>query len=59
VESGKFADLVLLAVDPIKDIHNTTKISEVFLAGKEFNRAAQDQMLRDAEAEAKSTSRNE
>jgi hypothetical protein len=56
VESGKFADLVLLDADPIKDIHNTTKISEVFLAGKEFDRAALDQMLRDAEAAAESTS---
>jgi hypothetical protein len=40
VESGKLADLVLLDADPIKDIHNTTKISEVFLAGKEFDRPA-------------------
>ncbi len=59
VEPGKFADLVLLAADPIKDIHNTTKIAEVFLGGKVFDRAALDQMLRDAEAEAKSTSHNE
>lgn len=55
MEPGKFGDLVLLAADPTKDIHNTTKISEVFLGGKEFDRAALDQMLRDVEAEAKST----
>jgi hypothetical protein len=35
------------------DFHNTTKISAVFLAGKEFDRAALDEMLRKAEAAAK------
>ena len=58
VEPGKFADLVLLDADPILDIHNTTKISEVFLAGKEFDRAALDQMLRNAKAGAKSVPAN-
>src|SRR6516225_2413783 len=38
VAPGKIADLVLLDGDPLTDIHNTTKIAEVFLAGKEFNR---------------------
>jgi imidazolonepropionase-like amidohydrolase len=56
VEKGKFADLVLLDADPLQDIHNTTKISEVFLGGKEFGRASLDQMLRNAEAAAKSPS---
>jgi hypothetical protein len=56
VEPGKLADLVLLDADPLKDIHNTTKISEVFLGGKEFDRATLDQMLRNAEAAAKSPS---
>jgi Amidohydrolase family len=59
VEPGKLADLVLLDADPIQDIHNTTKISEVFLAGKEFDRAALDQMLRNAEEAAKSASTKE
>jgi imidazolonepropionase-like amidohydrolase len=54
VEPGKLADLVLLDADPLQDIHNTTKISEVFLGGKEFDRAALDQMLRNAEVAAKS-----
>jgi hypothetical protein len=54
VTPGKVADLVLLDADPLRDIHNTTKISEVFLGGKEFNRATLDQMLRNAEAGAKS-----
>jgi imidazolonepropionase-like amidohydrolase len=53
VAPGKIADLVLLDSDPLKDIHNTTKISEVFLPGKEFDRAALDKMLRNAEAAAK------
>jgi imidazolonepropionase-like amidohydrolase len=56
VEPGKLADLVLLGADPLKDIHNTTKISDVFLGGKEFDRATLDQMLRNAEAAAKSPS---
>ena len=40
---GTIADLVLPDADPLNDIHNTTKISGVFLAGKEFDRAALDQ----------------
>jgi cytosine/adenosine deaminase-related metal-dependent hydrolase len=54
IEKGKIAHLVLLDADPLADIHNTTKISKVFLAGKEFDRPALDQMLQDAEAAAKS-----
>ena len=52
VSKGKIADLVLLDADPLQDIHNTMKISEVFLDGKEFDRAALDGTLRAAEAEA-------
>jgi imidazolonepropionase-like amidohydrolase len=52
VERGKLADLVLLDADPRADIHNTTKVSAVFLAGKYFDRAALDQMLKDAEVAA-------
>ena len=54
IEKGKVANLVLLDADPLADIHNTTKISEVFLAGKEFDRPALDQMLKNAETAAKS-----
>lgn len=54
IERGKIANLVLLDADPFADIHNTTKISEVFLAGKEFDRATLDEMLKSAEAAAKS-----
>src|SRR4029450_3694865 len=49
VKPGKIADLVLLDADPLKDIHNTTKISAVFLAGKEFDRGALDEQLRKGE----------
>jgi hypothetical protein len=49
---------VLLEADPLANIHHTTKISEVFLAGKEFDRPALDQMLRSAEAAAKSAAIN-
>jgi hypothetical protein len=34
-------------------LNNTTRISKVFLSGKEFDRAALDQVLRNAEAAAK------
>ena len=34
IEKGKVANLVLLEADPVSDIRNTTKISEVFLGGK-------------------------
>ena len=52
VATGKMADLVLLDADPLRNIHNTTRISEVFLGGKEFDRAALDAMLKRAEAAA-------
>jgi imidazolonepropionase-like amidohydrolase len=58
IENGKIANLVLLDADPFADIHNTTKISEVFLAGKEFDRSALGQMLKSAEAVAKSAAVN-
>jgi Amidohydrolase family len=52
VATGKAADLVLLDADPLRDIHNTTRIAEVFLNGKEFDRAALNAMLKRAEAAA-------
>jgi len=52
VTPGKIADLVLLDADPLQDIHNTTKISEVFLDGKEFDRKTLDLILKNAEQEA-------
>jgi imidazolonepropionase-like amidohydrolase len=45
VAPGKLADLVLLDADPLADIHNTSKIYEVFLAGEEFDRARLDRLI--------------
>lgn len=50
----KVADLVLLDADPLQDIHNTTRISGVFLFGRYLDRAALDKLLKDAEAAASS-----
>ena len=58
IEKGKVANLVLLDADPVSDIRNTTKISEVFVGGKEFDRLALDQMLKSASAAAKSAAIN-
>jgi imidazolonepropionase-like amidohydrolase len=55
IAPGKIADLVLLDADPLRDIRNTSKISEVFKAGKEFDRAALDQMLKTAKLAAEAT----
>lgn len=46
VEKGKLADLLLLDANPLDDIANTQKIRGVILAGRYFDRAALDQMLR-------------
>ena len=45
--------LVLLDADPFPDLRNTTKISLVFLAGKEFDCPTLIQMLQNVEAAAK------
>jgi imidazolonepropionase-like amidohydrolase len=45
VTPGKLADLVLLDADPLADIRNTSKISEVFLAGEEFDRVRLDRLI--------------
>lgn len=55
IAPGKIADLVLLDADPLQDIHNTTKIAEVLLAGSEFNRHDLDAILRTAAAVAKTS----
>ena len=52
VAPGKIANLVLLDADPLKDIHHTTKISEAFMAGREFDRSALDLILKNAEQSA-------
>jgi hypothetical protein len=48
VAIGKRADLLLLSADPLKDIHNTTKIEAVWARGKMFDRAALDALLNEA-----------
>jgi hypothetical protein len=45
VAPGKLADLVLLAADPLADIHNTTQIQAVWFRGKYFDRAALGTLL--------------
>ncbi|HLN00047.1 MAG TPA: amidohydrolase family protein [Bryobacteraceae bacterium] len=53
IESGKVADLVLLAANPLEDIRNTQKISAVLARGRIFDRGALDQILMQVEAAAK------
>jgi len=45
IAPGKIADLVLLNADPLKDIHNTTKIDAVIRAGKLYTRTQLDELL--------------
>ena len=45
VETGKFADLVLLDADPLTDIRNTQKIRAVVANGRLYRRAELDQLL--------------
>ena len=45
VEKGKFADLVLLDENPLKNINNTKKITGVFVNGKWVSREQLDNML--------------
>ena len=45
VEKGKFADLVLLDDNPLKNINNTKKIAGVFVNGKWVSRKQLDNML--------------
>jgi imidazolonepropionase-like amidohydrolase len=56
VEKGKIADLVMLDANPLLDIHNTARISAVFLSGRYLDRVALDKLLKEAEAAANSAS---
>jgi imidazolonepropionase-like amidohydrolase len=52
VAPGKLADLVLLDADPLADITNTTTIRAVVANGRYFDRAALDQLMTAAQAQA-------
>jgi imidazolonepropionase-like amidohydrolase len=56
VEAGKIADLVLLAANPLEDIHNTRKITVVIANGHLYDRVALDRMLSNVESAAKRSS---
>jgi imidazolonepropionase-like amidohydrolase len=53
VESGKIADLVMLAANPLDDIRNTRKINLVIAHGRLFDRATLDKILIEVESAAK------
>jgi len=44
IEAGKRADLVLLAADPLADIHNIRKVAKVFKDGQPIDRASLPQV---------------
>ncbi len=52
VETGKFADLVLLDANPLEDIRNTQQISAVIVRGRYLARADLDSLLAHAETAA-------
>ena len=47
IEVGKYADLLLLDANPLDDIKNIRKISDVFVNGRWLNRSTIDAMLSD------------
>ncbi len=49
IETGKFADLVLLEENPLVNINNTRKISGVFINGNWIDRSKIDVMLSEVE----------
>ena len=53
VDAGKTADLLLLAANPLDDIHNTRKITAVIANGRLFDRAALDRILANVQVAAK------
>lgn len=45
VETGKYADLILLDANPLKDIRNTTKIAGVFFNGRWIDKTTINEMM--------------
>lgn len=54
VETGKSADLLLLAANPLQDIANTTRIEAVVFNGALYDRPALDDLQRHVERQARS-----
>jgi len=50
IDVGKVADLVLLEGNPLQNIDAVKKVYAVFTKGKNFDRAALDQILAEARA---------
>ena len=50
IETGKFADLVLLDADPLADIRHTRRIRAVVVNGRLLSRETLDEMLQKAES---------
>lgn len=51
VETGKTASLILTRKNPLENVGNAAEIEAVFARGRFFNRAALDQLLREARDE--------
>jgi len=45
ISEGKYADLIMLDANPLKDIHNTQRIEAVIVQGKYYNRKQLDKLL--------------
>ena len=45
IERGRFADIVLLAADPLADITHSRRITAVVVKGRAYDRAALDRLL--------------
>jgi hypothetical protein len=58
VQSGRFADLVLLDANPLQDIANSRKIRAVLQGGRVFDRDALDAMLTRVETAVRPTSQS-
>jgi imidazolonepropionase-like amidohydrolase len=54
LDEGKFADMVLLAANPLEDIANIRRIEGVVLSGRYLSRQALDEILNSVRAAARS-----
>ncbi len=59
VATGKLADLVLLAGNPLDDIGNTQRIRAVIAAGRLYRRADLDRLLAEVEASNRSEAKQD